>query len=92
MIPKEIKVGAQRWKVKVTDGLNEEMGTTDPNTHTIHISSELCEMQQESTLLHEILHVCCRFGGINDSKKYTEEEFISHIESALHSILKQNKL
>jgi len=94
MIPKKVKIGSQKWDVVLTPALNEEMGTSDVLTQTIHIQASLCEQQQEVVLLHEVIHACCRYVGLDDGdgKTYGEEEFIARIDSCLHSALKQNKL
>jgi len=91
-IPKRLRVGAHVWKIVPTDALNEESGTTDHCNQTIHIQTNVCEDHMGVTLLHEILHVCCRVVGLDGDKRFTEEEFISRIDTTLHSILKQNKL
>lgn len=57
-MPKELKIGGHIWTIKVEKLPEDDLGSTDWNTLTITISSELPTDLQHSALLHEIFHAC----------------------------------
>jgi len=91
MLPKTVKVGFQEWEIR-TDNLvaNGDCGICSKTYKTITIDQEIPD--QEETLLHELLHACCDFAGMEDDEKLTEEEFISRISPILYTVLTENKL
>ena len=54
-IPSELKIGAHRYKVIITD-LETKYGLHDCCKATITIDASLPDSRKGSTLLHEILH------------------------------------
>jgi hypothetical protein len=94
MIPESIKIGAKTLQVRVQHYLSDdgELGNCLPNQGLIRIENLQPEDEKEETLLHEILHCCCSFAGIQDDEKLTEEELISRISPILYTVLKENKL
>lgn len=92
MIPEQIKIGHQTMAVRLSELLPQDgdMGATYHETGHIHISRMLNDDQQEVTLVHEILHTCCRFAGIGATEKLTEEQFCTRIDNVLHMVLKEN--
>ncbi len=73
---------------------DEIEGVCFHQTHEIAISSVLSEVAAEEVLVHELLHACCRFAGMdkNDTMKLTEEEFVSRLSPVLHMVLSENTI
>lgn len=84
-IPKTLKIGGHIYKVEITDkGLNEEdYGELDMETNTIRINSKIPKTNQESTLLHEILH------ALNTT---LDHELLDSLSEQMYQVLKDNKL
>lgn len=69
----------------------DEDGHCSPNRGIIRINNILPKTEQEETLLHEVLHGCCAFVGIDTEKeKLSEEEWITRISPILFTVLKEN--
>ncbi len=88
-----LKVGGKRYKIIYQEyGLtcNNEYGDFDGNQQVIRIDSRNARDEQADTLLHETLHACCHFAGIDVEEKLTEEDFVTRISPILHTVLKEN--
>ncbi len=90
MKPDTLKIGAKTYRIDYIDVLSpdEDCGHCHHPRQLIRIDSSLPESEQEETLLHEILHTCCTFVGIEG--KCTEEEFITRVSPILYTVLKEN--
>lgn len=88
-----IKVGTSLYKVIEDEGEHQDgrRGSTYKELREIRINPSLSPDLKEITLLHEILHACCDFVGIED-EKLTEEEWIVRISPILHQVLKENNI
>lgn len=87
----KVKIGNLIYNVYY-QSLEGDIGTCDPDSLTIRIDCSLPESRARETLLHEILHACCDFAGLNDDHTYSEEEIISRLSPILHSVLSENDL
>jgi len=88
----EIKVGHLVYSVKEDVSLiaKELDGLTDHASTQITLSPLLSSGQSKTTLLHEIMHACCNFAGIEDDATMTEESFILHLSPILLTVLREN--
>jgi len=95
-IPNTIKVGHIIYSVHFENYTNENgnRGETFLQSGKICIDPSMSFEQQWTTLIHELLHCCCDFAGINsdEKNKMTEEQFVSHISAPLAQILIDNNL
>lgn len=87
-----LKIGARELKVVVSPVLSQDghMGSYYDGSQEIHVAAGLHEGQQEVAFLHELIHACCTFAGIEDEEKLTEEQFCTRIDNTLHMVLRQN--
>lgn len=92
MIPETLKIGAKTFRVQQYPFLSdvEESGHCVKDRGLIRIEENQPEDEKQETLLHEILHCCCGFAGIEDGEKLTEEQFISRVSPILHTVLVEN--
>ena len=90
---KNIKVGSSIYKVieDEKEHQNDNRGSTFRELREIRINPSMSPDLKEITLLHEVLHACCDFVGI-ENEKLTEEEWIVRLAPILHQVLKENKL
>lgn len=86
-LPRTVIIGDVKWRVRLFDNENYD-GLTHKEDHLIEINRRLNQRERLVTLLHEVLHVCCHQSGIGE-KKFTEEEFISHVQYPLSSFIKR---
>lgn len=88
-IPKLLKIGAVKYKVKVVkewagyDGADAQTFYDKQHGHVIYINSELTQEAQETSLLHEIMH--CLNATMN-------HEFLDSLAEQLYTVLKENNL
>lgn len=89
-IPKSVKVGAVKYKVKVSKGLKLNdtiaLGICDFDAATIHISKK-SQAIMEGTLIHELLEAIC---GQNDIR--LKHERLAVIAEQMYTVLKVNNL
>lgn len=86
----KIKAYGQTWKVKVLKKhplLNNKFGEFNVGTNTIFIDATSSEQQQQTTLLHEIIHLIefC-------TEMSLKERDVMCLESGLFQIIHDNKL
>ena len=95
-IPRSLRIGGIRWRVKFDDNLNEvnnANGICDRKNCIIFIDSSLSRQQAEVTLLHEILHAICWQSGILEQIDCdAEEKVVNALAYPLHQVLLENKL
>ena len=86
-----IKVCGKTWCIKRDAAQHQEdrRGCTYKELQEVRINPSLHPELQETTLIHEILHVCADHVGIED-EKLTEEDFIKRIAPTLTTIIKLN--
>lgn len=93
-IRRKLKAWDDTWTLK-TKRLDGNEGETHFTIDTIYINpnSKIHVAEVRNTILHEILHVCGFYGGINYSKKelFEEEEWIEAVHKTLANIMTQNK-
>ena len=100
MMPKEIKVGSQIFKVvsrdPANDGmLHEAVGYSLDDENLIVLSSRLGESKKRQTLMHEVLH-CLKFAFYAGHHPLTKdldtwEHFFIHLyEEPLVMVLRDN--
>jgi len=92
-IPKEIKVGAHVYKIRLVAGLEEEgvkaNGMLDSDACEILLLRSLTHTKMQEILLHETLHAI--FYAIpNKSNILEEEEFVTHASPHLLQVLQEN--
>lgn len=81
-IPKEIKVGAITFDVKIVDSLeNDELGRTTFSKQEMLILKGK-QQQMEETFLHELFHTF--------AKTFNEKE-VDVLANRLHAFIKDNK-
>ena len=95
-IPKTIKVGAMRYTVELTDELldgGRAVGQTSTSAGVLKISKNQCRQQQESTFIHELLHVAYDRAGLRSHfEEHIEEKMVAPLANALYDILAQSNL
>jgi hypothetical protein len=89
---KEINILGRKIKVEYFDfdkalGNNKLTGNSDGIQQTIQIDSSLHREHQESTLLHEALHILSYYLHLD-----LDEAMVGRLESGLYQILKDNDL
>lgn len=85
----EIKVGHLIYEVSY-DHVADAWGATFHETSQIRISPQLSPEESKGTLLHEVIHACCNFAGIQDKEKLDEETWISRVSPILLTVLREN--
>jgi len=93
-IPRILKVGAGIYDIEYDATIRDDnkVGVTYPSRRLIRIDPNVPRVNQEETFIHEMLHTCCVYAGINYSETLTEEEFISRISPILHTVLTENRI
>ena len=88
----EVKVGCITYEVKEDSAQHQDdrRGATYKELSEIRINPHLSSKLKEITLLHEVLHACADFTGI-ESEKLTEEQWVVRISPILLTVLKENK-
>lgn len=89
---KNIKVGTRTYEV-IKDDLQTDdgcRGSTYLNKGIIKLATDITPDVEEITLIHEILHCCADFAGMN-REKLTEEEWVRRIAPILTQVLKENE-
>ena len=96
MLPGTVKIGAAEWKVVRSPLLRQDdhLGSCYDETQEIHIASHLEGSAADEAFIHELLHACCRFAGVNPNEEtvLTEEDFVARLSPILHTVLKENAL
>jgi len=85
----KFKAFGQEWKVKTTKNhpkIEGNFGYCDLGENTIWIATNATEIQQKSTLLHEIIHLIEQSMGLNFS-----EHSVLTLEAGLFHILRDNQ-
>ena len=87
----KIIIGGRIWKIILDNAEHQEgrRGATYKELQEIRINPSIHQDLQETTLIHEILHACADFVGI-ENEKLTEEEWIKRISPTLAQVIKQN--
>jgi len=83
-IPSKLKIGGHVFKVVVGDC--ETMGQTNFNKSIITISDDLPKDQQESTLIHEIMHT------LNTTWGAREHSLLDSLSEQIYQVLSDNKM
>lgn len=78
----KLKIGGHIYKVIYKD-MGEDAGLADKTKNIIYIDPNLSKSEQESTLIHEILHV------INSE---LDHALLDSLSQQLYQVIKQNKL
>lgn len=88
---KLIIIGGRLWTIKKDNSEHQEgrRGATFKELQEIRINPSLHPELQFCTLIHEMLHACADFVGIED-EKLTEEDWIKRIAPTLAQVIKQN--
>lgn len=83
-----LKIGGHRYKLIYTTDedklMGDNRGLLDIEKSVIYINADLCESEQDATLLHEILH-CLNL-------EIMDEVFIDGLARQLFQVLADNKL
>lgn len=89
---KTVNICGRKWNVVSGDGEHQEgrRGATYKELQEIRINPSLHDDLKAITIVHEVLHACADFVGIED-EKLTEEEWIKRISPALTNVLQNNK-
>lgn len=92
-MPKKIKIGYMEFDIIYDRDESDRgrLGSCFKDKQKIFIDPSLKIDVQMETLLHEILHACCHFVGM-DEKPMKEEEFITKICPILFTVLKENEI
>ena len=87
----KIIIGGRIWSIIYDNAEHQEgrRGSTYKELQQIRINPSIHKDLQDTTLIHEILHACADFVGIED-EKLTEEEWIKRISPTLAQMIKQN--
>lgn len=98
-IPKKIKIGGMTWDVEYSQPIADEgrcYASTHFNQQKFYIEPSTTRQNQESSLVHEILHAIIWQSGLrerySDVKEWNEEEIVKSLEGYLYQVLKENKL
>lgn len=88
---KTITICGRVWSVVPGEGEHQEgrRGATFKELQEIRINPSLHPDLKETTLIHEILHACADFVGVED-EKLSEEDWIKRISPVLTRVLKDN--
>ena len=89
-IPKSLKILGHQYEIIINDenqSANSNFGTYWAKHNRIWINSQICEQQQKSTLIHEILEA---INFLEDIK--LKHEQITRLEAGLYQVLKDNNL
>jgi len=89
----DINICGRIWRV-VEDGTEHQegrRGATYKELQLIRINPSLHQDLKDVTLVHELLHACADFVGIEE-EKLTEEDWIKRIAPTFTNILKNNNL
>ena len=89
-IPTSFRLGASQWKVHMAPVVGDEdrRGVTYLERREIWLNPDMHETVIRETFIHELLHVCADFAGIDD-EKLSEEQWVSRITPALHAVIAQ---
>lgn len=89
---KFFKIGSQSWYVVDAPRLSDDglRGKCYRDRGLIEIDPNLPADQYQVTLLHELLHACTKFVGIECEDKLTEEDFVTKLAPILHTMLIEN--
>ena len=88
MKPFKFKAYGQEWKVKIVKNhpkIQGNFGHCDMDNNTIYLHANATDIQQKSTLLHEIIHVVEQSNGLNFS-----EHSVLSLEAGLFHIMRDN--
>lgn len=87
-----IKVGPLSYVVRIeaTEYENGHCGATYHQLSQINISPNLSTGEYRSTLLHEVMHACAHFAGIDQEEKIDEETWITKLSPTLLMVLSDN--
>ena len=90
---KTLNIGGRTWNVVEGEHEHQEgrRGSTFKELQEIRINPSIHQELKEVTLVHEILHACADFIGIED-EKLDEEDWIKRISPVLTQVLKSNDL
>jgi len=94
-IPNKLKVGVKEFEVRMVDHLDsraESQGVCSTDHLFIEIDNRLPQVQKEITFLHEIIHACSDFIGLQDDERLDEESICSRYDDILYTVLKENNL
>jgi hypothetical protein len=88
----EIRVGALTYTLKheATEYENGHCGSTYHQLSQINIAPMLSDGEYRSTLLHEVMHACAHFAGIDQEEKLDEEQWISKFSPTFLMVLADN--
>ena len=86
-----IKIGGRAWKIIFSDLQHQEgkRGSNYKELQEIHLNPSQHIELSEVTLIHEILHACCDFAGMED-EKMVEEQWVVRVAPILTQVLKDN--
>ena len=88
----KIKVGVFEYQVNFIGNFADStghLGQCDSNKLIISIDQNLLPEVKRTTLLHEVLHACCNYVGIEG--EMNEEEYVTRISNILYQTLKENQ-
>lgn len=88
----DIRVGSLTYSVRneATEYENGHCGATYHQLSQINIAPMLSDGEYRSTLLHEVMHACAHFVGIDQEEKLDEEQWISKFSPTLLMVLRDN--
>lgn len=88
----EIRVGQTTYTVRREqfEGEAGNNGATYTDSSQILIAPLLSRGKYRETLLHETLHTCAHFAGVENKQRLTEEEFITRLAPVLLMVLADN--
>lgn len=87
-----LKIDGNPWRVQFVPGLEAatgDLGMCTRYNHSIKIDADQTRLEQESVLLHELLHATWPPDVVGDT---TEEKIILALEEKLFAVLHENKL
>lgn len=88
----EVIVGLKTYKIEkpqeIVEVGGEYYGACDNKESIIKIASKFSPLQQQETLLHEVLHAICHMQNLMDID--SNEHAIELLAKGLHMVMKQN--
>ena len=92
MIPHEILICGEKWKIIFSEHMNadDSEGECYKILREIHLATGRSSDSTNSTLIHEILHAILDIGGIQGDEKLDEEAICCRLSTLLYYVIRDN--